>query len=122
MSSRLQLDGCHHQSVVAPSDECLRGKGRHAWCNLQVKLCYPCLSALTSVNLMLSLFKDAHQPRRARSQWPLVENGSRADLDAWRTGGVVKIWVPLMDTDYARPGIAATWARLKDAYCSCKFG
>jgi len=37
-------------------------------------------------------------------------------------GGVVKIWVPLMDTDYARPDIAASWARLKDAYCSCKFG
>jgi len=29
MSSKLQLDGCHHEAVVAPSGERLRGKGRH---------------------------------------------------------------------------------------------
>jgi len=44
MSSKLQLDGRYHQSVVAPSGERLRDKG--VICNLQVKLCDPCLSAL----------------------------------------------------------------------------
>jgi len=29
MTSKLQLDGRHHKSVVAPSGERLRGKGRH---------------------------------------------------------------------------------------------
>jgi len=29
MSSKLQLDGRYYKSVVAPSGECLRGKGRH---------------------------------------------------------------------------------------------
>ena len=29
VSNKLQLDGRHHQSVVAPSSERLRGKGRH---------------------------------------------------------------------------------------------
>jgi len=37
MNSKLQLDGLHHKSVLAPSGERLRGKGRRqAWCNLQV--------------------------------------------------------------------------------------
>jgi len=30
MSSKLQLDACHHKQVVAPSGERLRGKGRYA--------------------------------------------------------------------------------------------
>jgi len=38
MSSKLQLDGRYHQSILALS-------GEH-WCNLQVKLCYACMSAL----------------------------------------------------------------------------
>ena len=45
MSSKLQLDGRYHQSVVAPSGKRLRDKGKHG-VNLQVKLCDPCLSAL----------------------------------------------------------------------------
>jgi len=43
MSSKLQSDAFHFR--VAPSGERLRNK-RQAWCNLQVKLCDPCLSAL----------------------------------------------------------------------------
>jgi len=29
MNSKLQLDGCYHKLVVAPSGERLRGKGRY---------------------------------------------------------------------------------------------
>jgi len=46
MSSKLQLVGSHHKSVVAPSGECLRGKGRYGViCELLQKEHY--INALT---------------------------------------------------------------------------
>ena len=42
----VSYNGRHHKSSVAPSGERLQGKGRH-WCNVQVKLCDPYLSALS---------------------------------------------------------------------------
>ena len=43
MSSKVQLDVLYLKLGVVPSGERLL---RQAWCNLQVKLCDPCLSTL----------------------------------------------------------------------------